>query len=91
MISSNTSNTFDLPFRRSVPLSLSNAIKNYISSKYDQHPDMFRVDLATIDALRNDAINVLEPHVSGLTKLGRYAAQLRFMSGKFPIDVSARI
>lgn len=48
---------------------------------------MFKKDLETIDTLRTDAINVLEPHVSGLVKLGRYAAQLRWMMGKFPIDV----
>ena len=49
---------------------------------------MFKADLETIDKLRTDAVNVLEPHVSGLPKLGAYAAQLKWMGGKFPIDVS---
>ena len=80
-------NTFEIPFRRSTPLSLSDAIKSYISSKYEQHPDMFKNDLQEIDMLRMDAINVIEPHVSGLMKLGKYAAQLRWIMGKFPIDV----
>ena len=48
---------------------------------------MFKLDLETIDRLRTEASNVLEPHVSGLEKLGRYAAQLRWITGKFPIDV----
>ena len=48
---------------------------------------MFQNDLETIERLRTDAINVVEPHVSGLLKLGRYAAQLRWIMGKFPIDV----
>lgn len=82
-----SSNILDIPFRKGLPVSLSEAIKQYISSKYDQHPDMFKADLASIDRLRTDAINVLEPHVSGLQKLGKYAAQLEWIGGKFPIDV----
>lgn len=76
-----------IPFRRSIPLELSTAVKQYISNKYDQHPDMFATDLAMVDKLRTDAINVQEAHVSGIPKLSRYAVQLQWMSGKFPIDV----
>lgn len=45
-------------------------------------------DLEAIDKLRADAVNSLEPHVSGIRKLTAYAAQLVWMGGKFPIDVS---
>ena len=76
-----------IPFRKSPPLQLSTAVKQYISTKYDQHPDMFTADLAAIDKLRNDAINVQEAHVSGVMKISIYAAQLQWISGKFPIDV----
>jgi hypothetical protein len=48
---------------------------------------MFRHDLEAIDALRRDAVNVREAHPSGIKKLQAYAAQLVWMSGKFPIDV----
>lgn len=82
-----SSNQLSLPFRRSAPLSLSTAIRQYISKKYDQHPDMFRHDLEVVDALRRDAINVREAHASGIKKLQAYAAQLVWISGKFPIDV----
>lgn len=68
-------------------LALSPAIKQYISAGYDQHPDMFRQDLEVIDALRRDAVNVSEPHPSGVKKLQAYAAQLAWVGGKFPIDV----
>lgn len=78
-----------MPFRRSQTLSLSDAITQYISSKYDQHPDMFADDLMIIDRLRNAAINVQEPHVSGISRLVTYAAQLKWLGGKFPVDVSA--
>ncbi|KAF3916011.1 Rhophilin-1 [Arthrobotrys entomopaga] len=80
-----------IPFRKSAPLSppLSTAITSYISSKYDQHPDMFKTDLATIDRMRADAVNVREPHASGLTRLGAYAAVLSAASGKFPVDIGA--
>ena len=67
---------------------MATAIKQYISNKYDQHPDMFIRDLEAIDKLRVDAVNTLEPHVSGIKKLTAYAAQLVFMGGKFPIDVN---
>jgi programmed cell death 6-interacting protein len=50
---------------------------------------MFADDLLIIDRLREDAVNVLEPHTSGISKLVTYAAQLKWMGGKFPIDVSA--
>lgn len=49
---------------------------------------MFADDLLIIDRLRADAINVQEPHTSGITKLVTYAAQLKWMGSKFPIDVS---
>lgn len=66
---------------------MATAIKQYISTKYDQHPDMFTRDLEAIDKLRVDAVNVLEAHVSGIKKLTAYAAQLVFIGGKFPIDI----
>ena len=50
---------------------------------------MFVGDLEAIDKLRADAVNSLEPHVSGIRKLTAYAAQLVWMGGKFPIDVSS--
>lgn len=68
-------------------MALSDAIKQYISSKYDQHPDMFKQDLEVIDDMRRDAVNVKEAHVSGIKKIAAYAAQLTWIGGKFPIDV----
>ena len=77
-----------LPFRKSNAVDLASAIKGYISSKYDQHPDMFRDDLQVIDSLRKDAVHVREPHPSGIKKIAAYAGQLTWLGGKFPIDVS---
>ncbi|KAI4182542.1 MAG: hypothetical protein LQ348_004828 [Seirophora lacunosa] len=68
-------------------VSMSAAIKQYISTKYDQHPDMFKIDLEAIDTLRTSAVYSLEAHVSGVQKLTLYAAQLVWIGGKFPIDV----
>ncbi|KAJ6024406.1 hypothetical protein N7540_005203 [Penicillium herquei] len=82
-----TSNILQIPFRRSHAVSLSDAITQYISSKYDQRPDMFADDLMIIDRLRTEAINVQEPHVSGISRLVTYAAQLKWLGGKFPVDV----
>lgn len=81
-------NILQIPFRRTQGLQLSSAIRNYISTKYDQHPDTFIRDLEIIDQLRKDAVNALEPHSSGVRKLQSYAAQLVWMGGKFPVDVS---
>ncbi|KAL2013934.1 hypothetical protein VTN00DRAFT_1459 [Thermoascus crustaceus] len=81
------SNILQLPFRRTHTVSLSDAITQYISSKYDQRPDMFADDLMIIDRLRSEAVNVQEPHVSGISRLVTYAAQLKWLGGKFPIDV----
>lgn len=49
---------------------------------------MFSDDLMIIDRLRVEAVNVLEPHVSGISRLVTYAAQLKWLGGKFPVDVS---
>ncbi len=49
---------------------------------------MFIRDMDAIDRLRTDAVNSLEAHTSGIRKLTAYAAQLVWMGGKFPIDVS---
>ncbi|KAG8527943.1 uncharacterized protein KY384_006859 [Bacidia gigantensis] len=81
------SNILFLPFRRSHSTKISPAIGQYISSKYDQHPGMFRQDMEDIDKLRLEAVNSLEAHVSGIRKLTAYAAQLVMMGGKFPIDI----
>ena len=48
---------------------------------------MFKEDLDMIDRLRTDAVNSLEAHVSGIRKITSYAAQLVWISGKFPIDI----
>lgn len=66
---------------------MSNAIRSYISTRYDESPEKYADDIRAIEILRQDAINVQEPHFSGVQKLARYAAQLQYMSGKFPIDV----
>lgn len=80
-------NMLSVPFRRTHNISLSSAIKQYISSKYDQHPDMFTDDLSQIDELRRHAVTVQEPHSSGIRRIQTYAAQLVWMGVKFPIDV----
>ncbi|KAI1434936.1 BRO1-like domain-containing protein [Xylaria sp. CBS 124048] len=85
----NVNGILAIPFRKGAQLSLSTAIKQYISTKYDQHPDMFRQDLETIDSLRKEAVTVREPHPSGVKKLQAYAAHLVWISGKFPIDIGA--
>ncbi len=81
-------NIYQIPFRRTHSVLVSEAIKSYISTKYDQHPDSFARDLEIIDQLRKDAVNALEPHISGIRKLQAYVAQLVWMGGKFPVDVS---
>jgi programmed cell death 6-interacting protein len=81
------SNILFLPFRKSHSVNLSDAIKQYISSKYDQHPDMFAQDLETIEKLRSKATHAQEPHPSNIPKLQQYAAQLVWLSGKFPVDI----
>ncbi|KAF2127355.1 BRO1-domain-containing protein [Dothidotthia symphoricarpi CBS 119687] len=81
------SNILFLPFRRSHTVNLTEAIKQYISSKYDQHPDMFKSDLETIEKLRSTAVHAQDPHPSNIPKLQQYAAQLVWLSGKFPVDI----
>ena len=83
-------NILQIPFRRTHSLRLSDTIRTYISNTYDQHPDSFARDLEVIDQLRNDACDAPEPHASAVKKLQAYAAQLVWLGGKFPVDVSHR-
>ena len=87
VLSNLSRNILFLPFRRTHSARLSAAIRQYISTKYDQYPNMFTQDMEAIDRLRVDAVNTLEPHVSGIRNLTAYAAQLVFIGGKFPIDI----
>ena len=87
MLIKSFSNILFLPFRRTHSVQLSTAIRQYISTKYDQHPDMFVQDMEAIDKLRADAVNSVEAHVSGIRKLMAYEAQLVWIGGKFPIDI----
>jgi programmed cell death 6-interacting protein len=48
---------------------------------------MFTKDLEAIDKLRSTATHAQEPHPSNIPKLQQYAAQLVWISGKFPIDI----
>jgi len=62
-------------------------VKQYILDQYDQHPNMFSQDLAAIDKLRLEAVSIQEAHTSGIKKISAYAAQLVWLTGKFPDDV----
>jgi programmed cell death 6-interacting protein len=48
---------------------------------------MFTADLDMIEKLRSTAIHAQEPHPSHIPQLQRYAAQLVWLSGKFPVDI----
>lgn len=74
-----TSNILEIPFRRAQSVDISSAIKNYIESKFDQQSATFKDDCDTIEILREEAINITEPHNTGIEKLTTYAAQLRYM------------
>jgi programmed cell death 6-interacting protein len=76
-----------IPFRRTAAVSMAAPIKQYISNKYDQHPSMFADDCVAIDNTRTAAVQVTDAHVSGIKKLEAYAAQLVWMTAKFPVDV----
>ncbi|RKF58563.1 pH-response regulator protein palA/RIM20 [Erysiphe neolycopersici] len=76
-----------LPFRKAQSQDLSMAIRQYISMKYNQHTDMFKEDFEVIDALREQAINVVEPHVNGLKKIMAYGSQLVWIARKIPNDL----
>jgi programmed cell death 6-interacting protein len=48
---------------------------------------MFTQDLERIEKLRSQATHAQEPHPSNIPKLQQYAAQLVWLSGKFPVDI----
>ena len=76
-----------LPFRRTHPVCVSEAIRHFILTKYDQISDAYAEDLQTIDQLRMAAVQVTDPHDNNIRKLQVYAAQLMWLKGKLPKDV----
>ena len=58
-------NILQIPFRRTHSTQLSAAIKEYIAGKYDSHISKYEQDLHDIEQMRKDAVNALEPHISG--------------------------
>ena len=51
--------SLSLLFRRAAYSSLASTIRQYINTKYDQHPDMFKANLE-FDNLRCDAVDARE-------------------------------
>ncbi|KAK9366911.1 BRO1-like domain-containing protein [Lipomyces kononenkoae] len=80
------SNFLTIPLRRTDHIELTPAIMNYIEQSYDQHPGMFKDDIAELERLRSTVVNP-EVRASSATSLTRYFAQLAFLSSKFPADV----
>ena len=66
---------------------ISEAIKRYISTRYNQAPDLFAGDLEAVNQLRMAAVQAVEPHTNNVRKLQVYAAQLAWLEEKLPKDV----
>ncbi|KAK9359444.1 BRO1-like domain-containing protein [Lipomyces starkeyi] len=81
-----TSNFLAIPLRRTDHIGLTPAISAYIEQSYDQHPGMFKNDIAELERLRNNVVNP-EIRASSATNLTRYFIQLTFLSSKFPADI----
>lgn len=88
LYSTMASNILEIPFRRTQSVNLSTAIRGYIESKFDQQPAAFEDDCREIERLREDAVHITEPHVSGIERLAIYVAQLRYMVSSICIESS---
>ncbi|KAK9461740.1 BRO1-like domain-containing protein [Lipomyces oligophaga] len=80
------SNMLSIPLRRTDQISLTPAIRSYIETSYDQHPDMFKNDIAELERLRSEVAS-LEVRLSSCEKFTRYFVQLTYLSVKFPADI----
>lgn len=76
-----------LPFRRTHPVCISEAIRHFILTKFDHVSKAYAGDLQTIDQLRMAAVQVTDPRGDNIQKLQVYAAQLVWLEGKLPEDV----
>ncbi|KAK9239551.1 BRO1-like domain-containing protein [Lipomyces kononenkoae] len=81
-----TSNFLTIPLRRTDHVELPPAIMAYIEQGYDQHPAMFKDDIAELERLRNSVVSP-EVRASSVANLTRYFVQLAFLSSKFPADI----
>lgn len=81
-----TSNILAIPVKLTERITLSTALREYISLNYEEHPNLFTEDFRVLDDLRID-ITTLEVHINSLHRLLKYHGQLVFLSSKFPIDV----
>ncbi|EIE86675.1 hypothetical protein RO3G_11386 [Rhizopus delemar RA 99-880] len=72
--------------KKTIRVSMTPYLKEYISNSYAEHPDLYTDDFRILDELRNDCI-FMESNEKSLNRLIKYYAQLVFISSKFPIDV----
>lgn len=64
-------NMLTVPLRRTEPLQLNSALRSYIEQSYDQHPDMFKRDIASLEELRASILD-LDIRSSSLVSLKKY-------------------
>lgn len=76
-----------LPFHKSTNLSLSEPLIAYITKEYNDKKTTYDQDCRSLDALRADAVHATDPNVHNIKKLQAYAAQLVWLTGKFPSNV----
>ncbi|KAG1058081.1 hypothetical protein G6F43_000116 [Rhizopus delemar] len=72
--------------KKTIRVSMTPYLKEYISNSYAEHPDLYTDDFRILDELRNDCI-FMESNEKSLNRLIKYYAQLVFISSKFPIDI----
>ncbi|KAK9449031.1 BRO1-like domain-containing protein [Limtongia smithiae] len=80
-------NLLTVPLRHADPVPLASALRAYIEHSYDQHPDMFRLDITELQRLRDAAV-AAEVRPSSISMLTRYFVQLTFITAKFPADIN---
>lgn len=77
-----------LELKKAVAVNLSKSLSAFISSEYGKDPAEFAEDLASLDAMRTEAINAPITQ-AGLGKIQRYFGHLHFLSkNKFPMQAA---
>ncbi|TFK40326.1 BRO1-like domain-containing protein [Crucibulum laeve] len=84
------SNLLAIPFKKTYPLDLKDAVRKYISDHGGMHPDEFKDDIKLWQDLRKDGVGGVV-HVNRVNAAQTYQAQLVSILAKLPTDIQLEI
>ncbi|EGN99169.1 hypothetical protein SERLA73DRAFT_90416 [Serpula lacrymans var. lacrymans S7.3] len=83
-------NQLAIPFKKHFPVSIRQAVRDYIHAHSSDHPEAFKWDINRWESLRKDGVGGVV-HVNRIDTAINYHTQLVFILTKMPADINLEI